>query len=69
MGGLPHHILGAVVLREINTYLYVAQMRCAKGCAAGDPVEFAGAQSVEPVTVAEHDIADSFCQQRLAGLA
>ena len=62
-------VVGGSVLFEVDFQFQVAELCRAEGGAAGDPVEFAGAQGEQPVAVAEHQVADAKLDQWGAAVA
>ena len=62
-------VVGGGVLFEVDFQFQVAELCRAERCAAGDPVEFAGAQGEQPVAVAEHQVADAKLDQWGAAVA
>ena len=64
-----HHVVAGGVLLKVDFQISVTEHGGAEGCAAGDPVEFAGTQGEQPVAVAEHQVAYPQRAQRGAALA
>ena len=64
-----HHVVAGGVLLKVDFQVNVTEHGGAEGRAAGDPVEFAGAQGEQPVAVAEHQVAYAQFAQRGAALA